>query len=75
MAIYFSEADQASLFNRLGQRLEPEGCLVIGSMESLAGLCPQYESKRHLRSVYYQVKTAVTSPLPPALPSLAHTFR
>jgi hypothetical protein len=27
-------------------------------MESLSGLCPQFESKRHLRSVYYQSKTA-----------------
>jgi hypothetical protein len=25
-------------------------------MESLNGLCPQFEPKRHLRSVYYQVR-------------------
>ena len=55
VAIYFSEADRASLFNRIAQRLEPDGCLVIGAMESLGGVCPQFESKRHLRSVYYQL--------------------
>jgi hypothetical protein len=37
--------------------LEPDGCLVIGAMESLNGICPQFESKRHLRSVFYQVRT------------------
>jgi chemotaxis methyl-accepting protein methylase len=37
--------------------LEANGCLVIGAMESLNGICPQFESKRHLRSVYYQVKS------------------
>jgi chemotaxis protein methyltransferase CheR len=56
VAIYFSEADKISLFRRLERALEPSGYLVIGSMESLNGICPQFESKRHLRSVYYQVK-------------------
>jgi chemotaxis protein methyltransferase CheR len=56
VAIYFSERDRVSLFNRIEQRLEPDGYLVIGSMESLSGVCPQFESKRHLRSVFYQVR-------------------
>lgn len=58
VAIYFNEPDRASLFNRIEQRMESDGYLVIGSMESLSGLCPQFESKRHLRSVYYQSKAA-----------------
>jgi chemotaxis protein methyltransferase CheR len=58
VAIYFNDRDRVSLFNRLGQRMEGDGCLVIGSMESLSGICPQFESKRHLRSVYYQIKSA-----------------
>lgn len=58
VAIYFNERDRASLFNRIEQRLEANGYLVIGSMESLSGISPQFESKRHLRSVYYQVKSA-----------------
>jgi chemotaxis protein methyltransferase CheR len=55
VAIYFNDRDRVSLFNRVGQRLEPDGYLVIGAMESLTGVCPQFESKRHLRSVYYQL--------------------
>ena len=58
VAIYFTEPDQISLFRRIERALEPDGYLVIGAMESLNGICPQFESKRHLRSVYYQVKTS-----------------
>lgn len=56
VAIYFNEADRISLFNRIQQRLEPDGCLILGAMESLSGICPQFESKRHLRSVFYQLR-------------------
>ena len=58
VAIYFTEADKITLFRRIERALEPNGYLVIGAMESLNGLCPQFESKRHLRSVYYQAKGA-----------------
>jgi chemotaxis protein methyltransferase CheR len=57
VAIYFTERDRISLFGRIERALEPGGSLVIGAMESLNGICPQFESKRHLRSVFYQVKT------------------
>lgn len=57
VAIYFNEADKTRLFARLGKQLETDGALVIGSTESLAGICPQFESKRYLRSVFYQHKT------------------
>ena len=56
VAIYFTEPDKISLFRRIERMLEPNGYLVIGAMESLNGICPQFESKRHLRSVYYQVR-------------------
>jgi len=56
VAIYFNEKDRVSLFNRLAQRLEPHGSLLLGSMESLGNLCPQFESQRHLRAAYYQLK-------------------
>ena len=56
VAIYFNERDRISLFNRIERALEPDGYLVIGAMESLSGICPQFESKRHLRSVFYQVR-------------------
>jgi chemotaxis protein methyltransferase CheR len=57
VAIYFNDHDRASLFTRIGQRLESHGSLVIGSMESLSGICPEYEAKRHVRSVFYQLKS------------------
>jgi chemotaxis protein methyltransferase CheR len=58
VAIYFTNPDKISLFRRIERALEPDGYLVVGAMESLTGLCPQFESKRHLRSVYYQLRTA-----------------
>ncbi len=56
VAIYFNDSDRTSLFNRIEQRLESDGYLVVGAMESLSGICPQFESKRHLRSVFYQIR-------------------
>jgi chemotaxis protein methyltransferase CheR len=55
VAIYFNEKDRTSLFNRIEQRMERDGYLVIGAMESLTGICPQLESRRHVRSVFYQL--------------------
>ena len=55
VAIYFSESDKISLFQRIARALEPHGYLLIGAMESLNGAAPQFESKRHLRAVYYQL--------------------
>jgi chemotaxis protein methyltransferase CheR len=56
VAIYFTERDRIAMFGRMERALEPEGRLVIGAMESLNGICPQFESKRHMRAVFYQVK-------------------
>ena len=56
VAIYFNDRDRTSLFNRIGQRMENDSYLVVGSMESLSGICPQFEAKRHLRSVFHQLR-------------------
>jgi len=56
VAIYFNDRDRVSLFDRIRQRMDPEGYLVIGSMEALSAANPQFEPKRHLRSVYYQIR-------------------
>jgi chemotaxis protein methyltransferase CheR len=56
VAIYFTEQDRARLFSAIGNVLASDGCLIIGSTESLTGLCPQFEAKRYLRSVFYQLK-------------------
>lgn len=59
VAIYFSEQDRTKLFTRIARVMEPDGSLLIGSTESLTGICPLFESKRYLRSVYYQLKQMV----------------
>jgi chemotaxis protein methyltransferase CheR len=56
VAIYFNDPDRRGLFERLGRILEPDGYLVIGAMESLNGVSTRFESKRYLRSVFYQLR-------------------
>ncbi len=54
VAIYFTEADKIRLFRNLARYLARDGYLIIGSTESISGLCPELEPKRYLRSVFYQ---------------------
>ena len=56
VAIYFTEADKTRLYRNLIRYLAKDGCLIIGSTESISGLCPELEPKRYLRSVFYQWK-------------------
>jgi chemotaxis protein methyltransferase CheR len=56
VAIYFTMEDRKKLFEKIADILEPDGYLIIGSTESLTGVCPQFEPKRHLRSIFYQLK-------------------
>ncbi|MGA1823615.1 MAG: CheR family methyltransferase [bacterium] len=56
VAIYFSEEDKISLFSKIENILDPDGYLIIGSTESITSICPQFESKRYLRSIFYQKK-------------------
>ena len=55
VSIYFSQDDRMQLFNKIADKLVPDGYLIIGSSESLLGICPRLEPKRHLRSVFYQM--------------------
>ena len=57
VAIYFSDEDKRQLFNRIGRVMEPDASLVIGSTESLLGVCPQFTARRYVRSVFYQFTT------------------
>ena len=57
VAIYFSLEDRKKLFERIADVLAPDGYLIVGSTESLTGICPQFEPQRHLRSVFYQLKS------------------
>jgi len=56
VAIYFTLEDRKKLFNKIADVLEPDGYLIIGSTESLTGICPRFVPKRHLRSIFYQLK-------------------
>jgi chemotaxis protein methyltransferase CheR len=56
VAIYFTDRDRISLFARMERALVPDGYLVIGAMESLNESSPQFESRHHLRSVFYRLK-------------------
>jgi chemotaxis protein methyltransferase CheR len=55
VAIYFTLEDRKKLFNKIADVLQPDGYLIIGSTESLTGVCPRFVPKRHLRSIYYQL--------------------
>lgn len=56
VAIYFPLEDRKKVFNKIADVLEPDGYLIIGSTESLTGVCSRFEPKRHLRSVMYKLK-------------------
>ncbi len=56
VAIYFTLADRKKLFTKLADSLADDGYLIIGSTESLTGVCPLFIPKRHLRSIFYQKK-------------------
>lgn len=57
VAIYFTLEDRKKLFEQIAGLLEKDGYLIIGSTESLTGVCPQFEPKRYLRSIFYQLKS------------------
>ncbi|MEJ2657204.1 MAG: protein-glutamate O-methyltransferase CheR [Desulfobacterales bacterium] len=56
VAIYFRPEERKKLFEKIAGVLEPDGYLIIGSTESLTGVCPIFEPKRYLRTIYYQMK-------------------
>lgn len=56
VAIYFTLQDRTKLFNKIADSLADDGYLLIGSTESLTGVCSRFIPKRHLRSIFYQKK-------------------
>jgi len=59
VAIYFTLEDRKKLFNKLADSLTDDGYLIIGSTESLTGICPRFVPKRHLGAIFYQKKIEV----------------
>ena len=64
VAIYFTERDRISLFSRIERAMEPDGYLLIGAMESLNGMCPQFESQHHMRGIFYRLRSWKAPPAP-----------
>ena len=56
VAIYFNLEDRIKLFENIAGILEPDGYLIVGSTESLTGICNIFEPKKYLRTIYYQLK-------------------
>jgi chemotaxis protein methyltransferase CheR len=56
VAIYFTEPDRQRLFRSIRRAMAPDGALIIGSTESITGICPEFESQRYLRSVFYRLR-------------------
>lgn len=57
VAIYFTESDKIRLFKNIGRCMAKDGALIIGSTESITGLCPEFEVKRYLRTVFYNKRS------------------
>jgi chemotaxis protein methyltransferase CheR len=55
VSIYFNSDDRKKLFTNIRRVLAPDGYLIIGSTESLSVICPEFNSFRYMRSVYYQL--------------------
>jgi chemotaxis protein methyltransferase CheR len=56
VAIYFNLEDRKKLFENIASVLARDGILILGSTESLTGICSLFEPKRYLRTIYYQLK-------------------
>ena len=56
VGIYFNLENRKKLIENIASILAPDGYLIIGSTESLTGICSLFEPKRYLRTIYYQLK-------------------
>ncbi len=56
VVIYFSAEDKKKVFNKIVNILEPDGFLILGSTESMAGVCSRFVPRRYLKSVFYQLQ-------------------
>ncbi len=60
--MYFDQKTRASVLDRIGDILAPDGSLLVGPAESLAGLTTGFVQTEHAPGLYYRSKT-----LPPLL--------
>jgi len=55
VAIYFSMDFKKELFGKVARALNPEGCLILGSAESLGGLSEDFAVRQFGRGVFYEL--------------------
>lgn len=60
VAIYFQKEDKAAVFKKIGDILEPDGFLIIGSSEAISGANSLFEPVTHSNVIFYRLKK--TSP-------------
>lgn len=56
VSIYFDTENQKKLFCKIANVIGRDSYLIIGSTESVIGVCPRFEPGRYLRSFFYQLK-------------------
>lgn len=56
VAIYFSKENRINLFNKIADQLKEDGVLIIGSTESLFGICDRFMREEHNSIIYYRLK-------------------
>lgn len=66
VAIYFSQESREMLFQRLADKLRPNGVLMIGASESLVGMKTVFERQEFHGSAYYTKVGAKTKAAPGA---------
>jgi chemotaxis protein methyltransferase CheR len=64
VAIYFTPADKKMVFEKIAGVLEPDGSLIIGSTESLTGVTEAFDTKRYMRSIFYQPRSGAGAAYP-----------
>lgn len=66
VAIYFDEPTKVKLFQRLAKQLDPEGALIIGSMENLPPGVTDYRTERHMNACIFKLAGSTPPPKVPA---------
>lgn len=56
VAIYFQKKDKAAIFDKIGDILEPDGYLIVGSSESITGVNSRFEPVTHSNMIFYRLK-------------------
>lgn len=61
VAIYFTPKDRRAVFERIAEKLNPSGWLLVGSSESLVDLGPEWQPQHHCRANCYRPKMTMVT--------------